>query len=175
MLKNLKSKYRGFSREDSQRNTGGFTIIEVMIVLAIAGLILVIVFLAVPALQRNSRNTQRKTDASNSLSALSNYISNNNGKLPTACDKVGTASGECSFLADTKLGYYDGTTAGNTKLMVFAASAITTDPTSEQMWFVTGAACTNGAAGKPAAGPSARAFVAWYGVEGSPKTQCVEG
>ena len=40
----------------------GFTIIEVMIVLAIAGLILLIIFLAVPALQRNVRNTQRKTD-----------------------------------------------------------------------------------------------------------------
>jgi prepilin-type N-terminal cleavage/methylation domain-containing protein len=35
----------------------GFTIIEVMIVLAIAGLILLIVFLAVPALEREARNT----------------------------------------------------------------------------------------------------------------------
>ena len=42
----------------------GFTIIEVLIVLAIAGLIMLIVFLAVPALQRNSRNTQRTNDAS---------------------------------------------------------------------------------------------------------------
>jgi prepilin-type N-terminal cleavage/methylation domain-containing protein len=41
----------------------GFTIIEVMIVLAIAGLILMIVFLAVPALERTARNTQRKHDA----------------------------------------------------------------------------------------------------------------
>ena len=41
----------------------GFTIIEVLIVLAIAGLILLIVFLAIPALQRNSRNTQRKNDS----------------------------------------------------------------------------------------------------------------
>jgi prepilin-type N-terminal cleavage/methylation domain-containing protein len=38
----------------------GFTIIEVMIVLAIAGLILLIVFIAVPALQRNGRNYDRK-------------------------------------------------------------------------------------------------------------------
>ena len=45
----------------------GFTIIEVLIVLAIAGLIMLIVFLAVPALQRNSRNTQRKNDVANIL------------------------------------------------------------------------------------------------------------
>ena len=62
----------------------GFTIIEVMIVLAIAGLILLIVFLAVPALQRSARNTQRKTDASAIASAVSNYIGDNNGTLPDA-------------------------------------------------------------------------------------------
>lgn len=38
----------------------GFTIIEVLIVLAIAGLILLIVFFAVPSLQRTNRNYQRK-------------------------------------------------------------------------------------------------------------------
>jgi prepilin-type N-terminal cleavage/methylation domain-containing protein len=37
----------------------GFTIIEVLIVLAIAGLVLLIVFFAVPSLQRNQRNTSR--------------------------------------------------------------------------------------------------------------------
>ncbi|MDQ3065292.1 MAG: prepilin-type N-terminal cleavage/methylation domain-containing protein, partial [bacterium] len=36
-----------------KNNNKGFTIIEVLIVLAIAGLIMLIVFLAVPALQRN--------------------------------------------------------------------------------------------------------------------------
>lgn len=38
----------------------GFTIIEVVLVLAIAGLIFLAVFLALPALQRNQRDTQRK-------------------------------------------------------------------------------------------------------------------
>ena len=47
-----------------KRNTEGFTIIEVMIVLAIAALILLIVLLAVPALQRQFRNTAIKNDAS---------------------------------------------------------------------------------------------------------------
>ena len=46
-----------------QSRSEGFTIIEVMIVLAIAAMILLVVLLAVPALQRNSRNTAVKTDA----------------------------------------------------------------------------------------------------------------
>lgn len=40
----------------------GFTIIEVVLVLAIAGLIFLMVFLALPALQRSQRDTQRKND-----------------------------------------------------------------------------------------------------------------
>lgn len=38
----------------------GFTVIEVLIVVAIAGLIISIVFLAIPAIQRNERNSSRK-------------------------------------------------------------------------------------------------------------------
>ena len=43
--------------------TKGFTVIEVLLVLSVAGLIFAVVFLAVPALQRNSRNNARKHDA----------------------------------------------------------------------------------------------------------------
>lgn len=60
----------------------GFTIIEVMIVLAIAALILLIVFLAIPALQRSARNTSRKSDAGRLSSAVNDFVSNNNGTLP---------------------------------------------------------------------------------------------
>ncbi len=63
------------------RKQQGFTIIEVLIVLAIAGLILLIVFLAVPALQRNSRNTQRTSDISRALGAAQEVLNNNNGDL----------------------------------------------------------------------------------------------
>lgn len=60
----------------------GFTIIEIVIVLAIAALILLIVFLALPALQRSQRNTARKSDAGHVSSAVNNFVSNNNGQLP---------------------------------------------------------------------------------------------
>jgi prepilin-type N-terminal cleavage/methylation domain-containing protein len=71
-------------RKLSKENKG-FTIIEVLIVLAIAGLIMLIVFLAVPALQRNARNTQRTSDASLFAAAVGECLSNKNGQQ-TSCD-----------------------------------------------------------------------------------------
>lgn len=62
----------------------GFTIIEVVLVLAIAGLIFLMVFIALPALQRNQRDTQRRQDYSNLSSAVTSYTTNNNGKLPSS-------------------------------------------------------------------------------------------
>ena len=60
-----------------------FTIIEVVLVLAIAGLIFLMVFIALPALQRNQRDTQRKNDITRALTAVRNYQSNNRGKIPS--------------------------------------------------------------------------------------------
>ena len=59
----------------------GFTIIEVVLVLAIAGLIFLMVFIALPALQRSQRNTQRRDDYSMLSTAVTNYMSNNGGRL----------------------------------------------------------------------------------------------
>lgn len=63
----------------------GFTIIEVLIVLAIVGLILLIVFLAVPVLQRNNRNTQRKSDVLALGTGINEYMLNNNYTFPPTC------------------------------------------------------------------------------------------
>jgi prepilin-type N-terminal cleavage/methylation domain-containing protein len=66
----------------SQNNKKGFTIIEVVLVLAIAGLIFLMVFIALPALQRSQRNTQRKNDLSRFMTAVTTYQSNNSGRAP---------------------------------------------------------------------------------------------
>ena len=71
----------------------GFTIIEVMIVLAIAGLILVVVLIAVPQLQRNQRNEARRSILARISTEVSNYSGNNNGQLP----KADTTSGDKAF------------------------------------------------------------------------------
>lgn len=132
-----------------KKNQKGFTIIEVLIVLAIAGLIVLIVFLAVPSLQRNSRNTQRKNDVSQLLGAVTEFSNNNNGKIPTATADQTTAAGNAT------LGYYDsvGWAAG-------AQGAIGGDTVR----IVTGAKC--GTSGATVAG-SARQIAVQYMNEGS--------
>jgi prepilin-type N-terminal cleavage/methylation domain-containing protein len=62
----------------------GFTIIEVMIVLAIVGLILSIFFGAVPQLQASRRDSQRKSYIGRLVNAEDEYLKNS-GRFP-ACD-----------------------------------------------------------------------------------------
>ncbi|OYW42267.1 hypothetical protein B7Z28_01655 [Candidatus Saccharibacteria bacterium 32-45-3] len=64
----------------------GFTIIEVVLVLAIAGLIFLMVFIALPALQRGQRDGQRRDDVSRVISQLTSYSTNNRGALPATLD-----------------------------------------------------------------------------------------
>lgn len=61
----------------------GFTIIEVVLVLAIAGLIFLMVFIALPALQSGQRDNARKNDVSIVASAVNTYSSGNRGTMPT--------------------------------------------------------------------------------------------
>ena len=72
------------------KNKKGFTIIEVVLVLAIAGLIFLMVFIALPALQRSQRNTQREDDFARVLTAVNSFQTNNSGKVPfTFTDSTG--------------------------------------------------------------------------------------
>ena len=71
------------------KKRNAFTIIEVVLVLAIAGLIFLMVFIALPALQRSQRNTQRRQDLSRISSAIIEYASNNSCDLPFGSDEVG--------------------------------------------------------------------------------------
>ncbi len=64
-------------------NKKGFTIIEVVLVLAIAGLIFMMVFIALPALQRSQRDTQRSNDIARVQTALNQYQANNRGAIPS--------------------------------------------------------------------------------------------
>lgn len=76
-----------------QTNEKGFTIIEVVLVLAIAGLIFLIVFLALPQLQRSRRDTQRRNDVGRVLAELENYAGNNDGDYPDSASDMEATDG----------------------------------------------------------------------------------
>lgn len=153
----------------------GFTIIEVLIVLAIAGLILVIVLVAVPQLQRNQRNEGRRADAARVGTAVSNWMANNNGGIfPTATGAPKTAALN-SVLADVgNVGQFT-LTAGTTFDSVAGVSAGTSVTNLSDIRIVTGAVCTgSGVAGST--GATSRQFAIIYATEGnggSAQSQCI--
>lgn len=66
----------------------GFTIIEVSLVLAIAGLIFLMIFIALPALRRTQRDSTRRDDMMSFLKEVKSFQTNNRGMLPTGGDAV---------------------------------------------------------------------------------------
>ena len=94
----------------NKNNKKGFTIIEVVLVLAIAGLIFLMVFLALPALQRSQRDTQRKNDASRLRAAITDFSSNNKGRLPFNVQNGGAGQLESNFISNYILAERNGQT-----------------------------------------------------------------
>lgn len=60
----------------------GFTIVETALVIAIAGLIFLMMLVALPALQRSQRDAKRKEDIITFLEKVEKYQSTNRGALP---------------------------------------------------------------------------------------------
>lgn len=151
-----------------QKSDQGFTIIEVMIVLAIAGLILLIVFLAIPALQRNSRNTQRKNDASKVASLISEYESNNNGSTPQGVAFVTPTANYVDATAE-KFSILDN--SANVTAVTNTGAAITA-PTLDKVVVVASATCNGNVPSSTVA--SKRSLVVYYYLEGSTSTGCIQ-
>lgn len=70
----------------------GFTIIEVSLVLAIGGLILLMVFIALPGLRVSQRDTQRRENIMEFLEKVKNFQTNNRGALPGLSENNTTVS-----------------------------------------------------------------------------------
>ncbi|MEI8187463.1 MAG: prepilin-type N-terminal cleavage/methylation domain-containing protein [Candidatus Saccharibacteria bacterium] len=102
------------SKQITNQDQKGFTIIEVLIVLAIAALILLVVFLAIPGLQRSQRNSSRKADAGRIVTGLSNYVSNNNGSRVSDNTSCGTAMTDSGTLSQFKYTTCTASGAGTT-------------------------------------------------------------
>lgn len=143
-------------------NQKGFTIIEVLIVLAIAGLIMVVVFLAVPSLQRSGRNNAYNTNANNVLAGINNYMSNNNGVLP---GEVSLASNVVTMkLTSSSTTDNQETVKVDTGLTAAGLSTTipTTKPAPGALVVVTKATCSGNT---PVASTAGRAVVVYYGAE----------
>lgn len=96
----MATKRKTSAMRPNEGTRGGFTIIEVVLVLAIAGLIFLMVFIALPALQRSQRDSQRRNDLGKVTEAITNFQTNNQGRLPgksTISVREGDANGQVSL------------------------------------------------------------------------------
>ncbi len=117
-------------------NKRGFTLIEVILVLAIAALIFLMVFVALPALQASQRDTARKNDASLVSSAVTNYTS---AYRKAISDTSPTTQGNLRKYV-TDLNQYNDSSKVVIKGDGKDASA-TTVPAADEIWVNYAAAC----------------------------------
>ncbi len=115
----------------------GFTLIEIVLVLAIAGLILLIVFLALSGAQKARRDNQRKNDASAFVSSVESWASNNGGTYPV------NAAAAATDITAQYFSRKDPSTGG-------AYTIVGAAPTAGQIEYQGGAFCPN-VAGTPSA------------------------
>lgn len=86
------------------KHNQGFTIVEVLMVLAVAGLIFAIVFAAVPRVQRGRRDTERKQQLATLIAEIESYGSNNRGNFPSTTVNnpgIGSPTGEIITLIES--------------------------------------------------------------------------
>lgn len=143
--------------QNVKKRMEGFTIIEVMIVLAIAGLIMLIVFLAIPALQRSQRNNARNADASKIAAAVNECLSNRNG-----------ATGSCD----------DANEIGNPALSALSSASWTGTGSTTVARVTYNAGCDSTGQNVTTPGASAKAFAVSYQLESggtAPISRCIGG
>jgi prepilin-type N-terminal cleavage/methylation domain-containing protein len=135
----------------------GFTLIEIVLVLAIAGLILVIVFLALSGAQKSRRDTQRKTDIGRVAAQLEQYASNNNGDYPTTAALLGNFV--AAYITPNATDYQDPSTGAQYTIAYSNGNA----PATGTMDYMNGDDC-NGATMQ--AGGGARSYALVISLEG---------
>lgn len=138
----------------------GFTIIEVVLVLAIAGLIFLMVFVALPALQAGQRDTARKNDVGSAASAVNTYASNNRGGFPQTPAALGTYNAGTGKWS----GYASAISSNTTSLTVYTTSRAVT-ATQNNITIVNQSVCPatiTGTGVTPTAGTSRQYIVVTY-------------
>ncbi|MBQ3431114.1 type II secretion system protein [Candidatus Saccharibacteria bacterium] len=150
----------------------GFTIIEVVLVLAIAGLIFLMVFIALPNMQRSQRDTQRRNDYSALSANMTQYMTNNNGSLPSAL----TSADSIKYINTTgndPNGLTYELKAKSCKNDSSAKCGITLTPADKEnastVYVITNAQCE---AGEPKTSKSSRAFAIYGNLETGSGTYC---
>ena len=118
----------------------GFTIIEVSLVIAIAGLIFLMAFIALPSLQRSQRDARRRDDVLTFLEEVKKYQTNNRGALPAG-------PGGAMFLVDMDIAHHMNTSWGKFYSKYLGENFTDPDGTRYKLQITTCATATGEACG----------------------------
>lgn len=120
----------------------GFTIIEVVLVLGIAALIFLLVFIAVPAMNRGQRDNARKNDVGLVGSAMNNYSNNNNGSYPnTAQLRTFFTSGTSKLSGNSDVNQLEVRTISSGSELTIQQGSNSGHIDYDKIWVYTGASC----------------------------------
>ncbi len=134
----------------------GFTIIEVVLVLAIAGLIFLMVFLALPALQRSQRDTARRSSLSTFTAQVTQFQANNKGAVPTT-------AGVAAFVSGYMGSNWNDPATGSAYPVAANDAAVDTATTAGTYFYTAGSVCN----GEAITGAGGRNFAIRMKLEGS--------
>lgn len=91
-------------KKTAQINRKGFTLIEILVVVAIIAILAVVVFVALDPVRRfaDARNSRRLVDTNSILTAIHQYIVDNDGDLPPGLTtgQAATELGTCGTCDD---------------------------------------------------------------------------
>lgn len=106
----MKRKHLSFSRK-----AAGFTMIELLMVMAIMGVLAGLVIVTFPASQKRARDTQRKNNLKQYQTALEVYANKYNGFYPVQATRVRADTTLCTTAFPNGLGLAAGTCQGDPK------------------------------------------------------------
>ncbi len=118
------AKIQMFSKMQN-KNKKGFTLLEVLLVIALIAILAGIVIVAInPSKQlAEGRNTQRRADINTILNAVYQYTIDNNGALPSAVPSIASCATAATTTATNEVCKTGGTCTGLVDLSVLTASA----------------------------------------------------
>jgi prepilin-type N-terminal cleavage/methylation domain-containing protein len=99
MLKN--KTHNSYSIVRNSTKTSGFTLIELLVVISLIGLLAAIALVSFTGVQKQSRDTQRKSDIRQYQLALENFANKNGGLYPRRNVTVSASTTLCTDLAMT--------------------------------------------------------------------------